>query len=68
MIETTKACTVAFMKPINWKTKQEMVKIHFFKVLANRFWLTSKVVLVSTKLFMADLLSIRIHEKVMIFY
>ena len=53
VIETTKACTVAFMKAINslvircreerinWRKKQKMVKI-YFKASANRFWLTWK--------------------------
>ena len=54
MIEITKACTVTFMEPknslvvrctekhVNWKRKQKMVKINFWKALANRFWLTLK--------------------------
>ena len=54
MIERTKACTVAFMKArnslvvpckekhVNWKKKQKIVNICFFKALVNRFWLTSK--------------------------
>ena len=40
----------------------------FFKVLANKFWLTSKRFQGSTKLFMADLLSNELYEKVMICY
>ena len=55
MIEITKACTIASMKAknslvvvqcrekkVNAKKAQKMVKICFFKALANRFWLTSK--------------------------
>ena len=40
----------------------------FFKVLANKFWLTSKSSQGSTKLFMADLLSNGLYEKAMIYY
>ena len=84
MIQITNACTVAFMKArnslvvryrekhVNWKKrKQKMVKIYFFKVLANTFWLTSQScswVHGLTKLFMADLLSNGLHEKVIICY
>ena len=54
MIDITKACTVAFIKArnslvdrcrkkhVNWKKKEKMERIYFFKVLASRFWLTSK--------------------------
>ena len=53
MIETTRASKVAFKKArdslvvlygderVNWE-KKRMVKIHFLKLPANRFWLTSK--------------------------
>ena len=36
----------------------------FFKALVNRFWLTSKVIHGSTKLFMANLLSNGLQKKV----
>ena len=49
MIETAKACTVAFMKAkissVVWcaeREKTEDGKHFFFKALANRFWWTSK--------------------------
>ena len=47
------------------------LKFVFFKALANRFRLTSyhrKVVHGSTKLFMVDLISNGLHEKVIILY
>ena len=78
MIETTKACTAAFMKAKNSLfdvernmsigKKTEDRENLFFKALANRFWLTSKSFHGSTKLFMADLLSNGLYEKVMICY
>ena len=43
------------------KKKTEDGENLFFKALANRFWLTSKS---STKLFMTNLLSKGLHEKV----
>ena len=39
MIETTKACKVPFMKI---RKKKEDGENLYFKMLANRFWLTSK--------------------------
>ena len=46
VIERTKACTIAFMKPRNSliyrEEKNRWWKRIFFKALANRFWLTSK--------------------------
>ena len=54
MIEIIKACTVTFIKGrnslvvrirekhFNWKKKTEDGENLFFKVLAKRFWLTSK--------------------------
>ena len=56
VIEMTKACTVTFMKARNnWlfdverkvsvrKKREKMVRIYFFKSLANRFRLTSKLI------------------------
>ena len=51
MIEITEACAVAFMKArnslvvrcrnVNWKKTEDGEHL-FFKVLDNRFWLTSK--------------------------
>ena len=68
MTEITKVCIVAFMKARNsfvvWygeKKKTEGGENVFFKA-AKKFLLTSK------KLFMADLLSNGLHEKVMICY
>ena len=75
MIETTKAYTVAFTKArnylvvqcrekhVNWNKNRRSWKF-IFKALANRFWLTSKSYFGSTKLFMADILSNWLHEKV----
>ena len=50
------------------RKKTEDGEILFFKALANRFWLTSKVVHGSTKLLIANLLSNGLHEKVIICY
>ena len=66
MIEITKARTVAFMKArnslvvrcrekrVNWEEKTENGDNNFFKVLANRFRLTSKLCQRTTNLFMDD--------------
>ena len=44
---------------VNWEKKQDGENIYILKLPANRFWLTSKM-------FMDDLLSNGLHEKVMI--
>ena len=69
MIEITKACILAFMKARNSlvvrcreKKKTEDGENVFFKALAKIFFVNIK------KLFMADLLSNGLHEKVMICY
>ena len=69
LIEITKACIAAFMKARNslvvWsreKKKTEDGENVFFKALAKIFFVNTK------KLFMADLLSSGLHEKVMICY
>ena len=71
MIKITKACKVAFMKAknslivrcrekrVNWK-KTENGENRAFKTLANRFWLTSKLIR------RVKCLSNGLHEKVMI--
>ena len=74
MIEITKAYTVGSVKARNslfvWcrerEKKNKDYENVFFKPLANRFRLTLKSCLGSKKLFMADLLSNGLHEKVMI--
>ena len=77
-IEITKTCRVAFMKAKNSLfdvernmsigKKTEDGENLFLKTLANRFWLTSKSFHGSAKLFMADLLSSGLYEKVMMCY
>ena len=47
VIETTKACTVRFMKARNslvvqWREREKKGENVFFEALPNRFWLTSK--------------------------
>ena len=44
---------------VNWEKKQDGENIYILKLPGNRFWLTSKM-------FMDDLLSNGLHEKVMI--
>ena len=79
MMEITKANKVPFRKAIdslvaqyreecvNWQ-KNRIVKKKNVKLPANRFSLTSKSCYGSTNLFIDDLLSDGLHEKVMICY
>ena len=72
MIETAKACTVAFMKARNSlvvrcrerEKKQKMLKMYFFKAFVNRFWLTSKSCSWFNKVVHSRLPSNGLHEKV----
>ena len=76
MAEITKAGTVVFTKTtsslvvqcrenhVTWEKKTKDGENLFFKALANRFWLTSKSYSWFNKLFLADLLSNALHEKV----
>ena len=77
MIEMTKASKFALMKARDFfavrierkgqlEKENRMVKIYHLKLPPNRFWLNQKVVHGSTKLFMDNLLSNGLHQKVMI--
>ena len=71
VIEINKVCTVAFMKVRNFLVvrcresgKKKMVKMYFLKLLLVDFH--RRDVYGSTKLFMADLLSNRLHNDMLL--
>ena len=73
MIETAKACTVAFMKARNSlvvrcrereKKAEDVENVFFFKAFVNRFWLTSKSCSWFNKVVHSRLPSNGLHEKV----